>query len=293
MGGQDNSIARRPEAALEVSGAGAGDVARQVAEAQAAIQVAKMFPRDLDQAFADIKTACSRPRLAAAAHYSYPRGGQVVTGPSIRLLEVVGNAYGNMQWGVRDLGTDGNSTVVQSYAWDVQKNVRVEKTFTVPHWRDTKSGGYAITGQRDVYELISNMGARRLRACLEQAIPRDILEEASEACYATLEAGAKAGKPIGDQRRELLAAFVKYGVKKAAIEDWLGHKFDDITFRQIAELRTIYKMIRDDPDSVRSFFGAETVTDPDDDAFAKEDKPPKKKRASSKRAGPKTPTDTE
>ena len=60
-----------------------------LAEVQAAMVVAKRFPRDETAAYSAIMTACKRPSLAEQAMYSYPRGGQKVTGPSIRLAETM------------------------------------------------------------------------------------------------------------------------------------------------------------------------------------------------------------
>lgn len=62
---------------------------REMAEAIASVQMAKAFPRDIIGARDRILNACSRPRLAEAACYTYVRGGTEVTGPSIRLAEAI------------------------------------------------------------------------------------------------------------------------------------------------------------------------------------------------------------
>jgi hypothetical protein len=42
-----------------------------------------------------------------------------------------------------------------------------ERQFQVRHWRDRKQGGgYQLTDERDIYELIANFGQRRKRAVL-------------------------------------------------------------------------------------------------------------------------------
>ncbi|BBP90995.1 hypothetical protein BsIDN1_46130 [Bacillus safensis] len=50
-------------------------VSRQAQEVQAAMVIAKKFPRDVYAAFERIKKACERRLLAENAVYEYPRGG--------------------------------------------------------------------------------------------------------------------------------------------------------------------------------------------------------------------------
>jgi len=65
------------------------DQARAIAEVQAAMVVARMNPRDEMRAYQRIVMACKRKSLAEQASYAYPRGGKKITGPSIRLAEVI------------------------------------------------------------------------------------------------------------------------------------------------------------------------------------------------------------
>ena len=44
---------------------------------------------------------------------------------------------------------------------------------------------YAITDDRDIYELEANMSARRIRACILQMIPGDVTDAAVAACRKT------------------------------------------------------------------------------------------------------------
>ena len=73
---------------------------RAMQEVQAAMIVAKKFPRDQHAAFGKIMIACERSVLAEAASYSYPRGGKMITGPTIRLAEVMAQNWGNMEFGI-------------------------------------------------------------------------------------------------------------------------------------------------------------------------------------------------
>ena len=72
-------------------------------EVQAAMVVAKRFPRDVVTAERRIIDACKRPGLAQSSMYTYPRGGTQITGPSIRLAEAMAQNWGNVDFGIIEL----------------------------------------------------------------------------------------------------------------------------------------------------------------------------------------------
>ena len=61
-------------------------ISRQAQEVQAAMVIAKKFPRDEVESYNRIMQSCKRKSLAESAMYEYPRGGTKVTGPSILSL---------------------------------------------------------------------------------------------------------------------------------------------------------------------------------------------------------------
>lgn len=220
----------------------AAQESRAVAEVQAAYVIAKKFRRNHLEAYQALMEACARPSLAEQALYAYPRGGQTVTGPSIRLAEAIAQAWGNIDCGVREVSQQDGMSIAEAYAIDLQTNTRVVKTFHVPHYRDTKSGKKRLTDSRDIYEAVANQGARRLRACILGVIPGDITEAAVERCTRTLESS---DVPIADQIRKLVSAFDTLGVKVEHLEKRLGHKLDVTIPAEIVNLRSVYKSIAD------------------------------------------------
>lgn len=141
-------------------------ISRQAQEVQAAMVIAKKFPRDEYEATEKIKRTCQRSTLAEQAIYSYPRGGQNVSGPSIRLAEALAQNWGNIDYGIIELEQKDGKSEMMAYAWDLESNTRVTKIFGVEHKRDTKKGSYVLTDSRDIYEATANFGARRMRACI-------------------------------------------------------------------------------------------------------------------------------
>lgn len=232
---------------------------RELTQVQSAVAMAKRFPRDETAAFARVVAACKRRRLAEAALYAYPRGGEVVTGPSIRLAEAVAQAWGNMDFGVRELETGDGSTLVESYAWDLETNTRVSKSFRVPHVRQTRRERKVLTDPRDVYELVANSAARRLRACILGVIPGDVIDEAVAVCRQTMESDAK--ESLQDRVRKMVAAFESHGVTQSMIERRLGHPMAETDPAEFVDLTAIFKAVRDNPGSRGQFFEHGEVPD--------------------------------
>ena len=114
---------------------------RAIQQVQAAMIIAKKFPRDERASMDRILNACTRQGLADQAIYAYPRGGQTIEGPSIRLAEVIGQHWGNFEYGVVELEQNNGVSVCQSYAWDLETNTRKVINFHVEHVRYSKSGG--------------------------------------------------------------------------------------------------------------------------------------------------------
>ncbi len=244
--------------------------ARQLSEIRGKIVLAKQFPRDSQGSLQRILFECENPKLAEQAVYSYPRGDSEVTGPSIRLAEVIANNWGNLLTGVTELdnrpsigGAPGES-VVKAFAWDMETNYSDEKIFTIKHWRSTKKGGYAITDPRDIYEMVANNGARRKRACIFAVIPTYLVDAAVERCKEVLEENIAKGD-IGKAREKMLEAFLKLDdyITKDRLEEKIGKDFDKFSAKDVARLKHLYSAIKDGfVKAVVAFGGAEVSDTP-------------------------------
>lgn len=215
---------------------------REMAEALASAQMAKAFPRDVVAARDRILNTCTRPKLAEVACYTYARGGTEVTGPSIRLAEAIAQCWGNLTFGVRELEQRNGESTCEAFAWDMETNTRQTKVFQVPHIRHTKRGDTILTDPRDIYELIANQGARRLRACILGVVPGDIIDEAVAQCDVTL----KTKFDVTPERtKALLAKFSEFGVTKEQIEARIQCRLDAMKPAQLANLGKIFNSLKD------------------------------------------------
>nr|QRZ17785.1 hypothetical protein JUJ52_18915 [Virgibacillus sp. AGTR] len=189
---------------------------REMEEVKGQIFMARQFPRDVFQSEQRILDACKRPALAEVAVYRYPRGGSKVEGPSIRLAEVLAQ----------------------------NTNVRQEKVFTVKHSRKANGSVQKLTDPRDIYEMVANQGARRVRSCVLSIIPGDITEKATEECNRTLQGNNK--EPLKERLANALSTFKdKYRVTKEQIEEHMGYNISAFTERDYVDLIKIFTSLRD------------------------------------------------
>jgi len=230
---------------------------RAMSEVQASLVIAKKFPRDEKAAIDRILNACTRESLANVSVYQYSRGGTDITGPSIRLAEALAQNWGNMQFGIRELEQSNGESTVEAFAWDLETNTRQIKVFQVPHVRHTKAEAKPLTDPRDIYELVANNGARRVRACILGVIPGDVVELALNQCETTMTAQADTSP---EAQKKILDAFAKYGVTKDQIEKKIQRRMDAITAAQVVNLRKIMSSLKDGMSQAGEWFDKEPAT---------------------------------
>ncbi len=232
---------------------------REMEEVKGQIFMAKQFPRNVFDAEQRILDNCKRPALAEQAVYSYPRGGSKVEGPSIRLAEVLAQNWGNLSFGVKELEQRNGESVAMAYAWDLETNVRQEKIFTVPHSRKVGKTIKKLDDPRDIYEMVANQGARRVRACVLSIIPGDIVDKAVEECNRTLTGQNKS--PLKDRVGNALKAFKdNHRVTQQMIEARFGYNVDSFSERDYLDLIKIFNSLKDGMSKVDDWFskGQET-----------------------------------
>lgn len=231
--------------ARQTSQVGEYQESKQLSEIKGKMFLARQFPRDPEQSLQNVLMECQRPKLAEVAQYEYQKGDNVVTGPSIRLVEVLARHWGNIDSGVAEIDTHSDHTVVKAYAWDLENNVSDEKTFAVQHVRTTKRGSYKLTDERDIYEMVANKAARRKRSCLLAVMPGWYVEAALDACSETLRNSVTNGKTIEEVREAVVTAFAEFGVSPDNIAAKLSRPIDKLDPNDIVKLRHLYAAIKD------------------------------------------------
>ncbi len=257
-------------------------VAREVAQIQGQIMLAKMYPRNMKDVWNKVEGACSRKNLASHAIYRYARGGTDISGPSIRLAEALINAYGNAKSGFEVIESDSDSSRVRSYAYDMETNTLQERTFDVPHIRETKKGRTKLTDPRDIYETIANQASRRERACILALLPSDLVEFAVSSCYKTLEQTVDLNPA---KIRNMVESFAKYGVSQVMIEARIQRHVDAMTVTHFVDLLSIGEALRDGVGTIDQYFDLDAK--PLNGTAAAEPEKPQQPKASSKKTAAK------
>lgn len=224
---------------------------REMATVYSQMAMAQARPRNMADIQNRLMNICARESLAAVSTYAYAKGGTDVSGPSIRLAEAIASAYGNFKYGFEVTERSNGNSKVRAYAFDMETNTQAERIYDVPHWRDTKSGGYQITENREIYELEANMSARRMRACILEIIPKDVVDFALEQCNNTLSTKLNL---TPERISSMVTSFKEFGVTKEMIEDFIQRKVETIHKTQFIRLRNIYGSLRDGMASPEDFF---------------------------------------
>lgn len=246
---------------VAIAGAATGiEEQRAIAEIRGAMQLAKMYPRDPQEAFQRIMKTCQISAVAEDAEFAFPRGGKTVRGPSIRLAEVIAGAWGNMRFGITELVRGESESIAMTYAWDLETNTHSFRQFVVPHRRDTTEGGKDLSSDRDIYEHIANMGSRRVRACLLQVIPAYVIDAAIEKSRETVARGLSK-IPIEERAHSMVEAFKEFGVAEAQIAKWLKHPINEMIEKEFIDLRSIYKTIKDGMGRAEDYFDKSTIAE--------------------------------
>ncbi len=219
------------------------EAARAAAEIQAQVVVAMRNPRNPTLAFLEITEACKRKSLAEEAMYAYPRGGQTVTGTTIKLALTIKQAWGNIASGYKEVERGDGFSRLRAFAWDLQKNTREEREIIVKHERKAGKDIVPLTDPRDIQEFNANQASRAERVCLEKVIPGYVFEEAQYLCEKTL--AGDGSVPLIDRVRRMVAAFKELGVSQEMLELHLQHKIEATIPAEIVGLTKIHNSIRD------------------------------------------------
>ncbi len=240
------------------------EASRAIAEAQSKLYIAKTFPRDEAKAINKMEEACSRMALAEKAFYKFPRAGQTIEGPTIRFAEELARCWGNIDYGIKELSQDEGKSEMQAYAWDLETNTQSVQNFTNPHKREKTDKRTRqvvmedLTSQRDIYENNANMATRRLRARILAVLPAWFVDDAIQACKATLAGEGKA--PFKDRVKNLVSNYNRIGVDADMLKRYLKHDAMEMDTDEFIDLVGIFNSIKTGERKAKEWFDPENTT---------------------------------
>lgn len=236
---------------------------RAVAEVAAMVQVAHEYPRQRTKAITELRDLCGLYFVAERAFYEYKRAGNNITGPTIHLMVETANCWRNIAHGMSELARGADQSEYAAWAWDLERNVRLEQRWIVPHVRDTKAGQKPLTETRDVYEMGANLGSRRRREAIRRVLPGWFVDMAITLCQETLERGADSDKravPLDVRITDAVDKFDEIGVRLAQLEEKAGRPAGEWTARTLAGLHVTFVSIHRGELTVDEAFPAALVT---------------------------------
>lgn len=136
--------------------------------------------------------------------YAVPRSGKTVSGPSVRLAEIMASAYGNLHIGARIVEIGDKEVTAQGVAWDLETNLRV----TVEMKRRITNKD----GKRFNEDMIGVTCAAAcsiaLRNAIFRVVPRAYVDQVYERCRKVAIGDAQT---LVARRDEVLSRLVKFG----------------------------------------------------------------------------------
>lgn len=236
----DNLPAPASPFARPASQATAIEQASRVAEVQARVTVAQAIPRNMERAQHAMQEVCKTPALAKRAFFSYPKAGETVEGPSIKLAEELARVFGNIEYGLTELRRDddeGESEML-AFAWDLEANTRTTRTFIVKHAIDTRKGRKKLAELRDITANNNNFGGRAMRECIYKVLPSWFRDEAERLCRETLASDA-----TPENIARMVDAYSKATVTVEQLEAKVGRSRSKWTPQDYAQLTTLYQSL--------------------------------------------------
>lgn len=200
-------------------------------ELESQLDAAHKYPRRISVWRKEaISLACWNQDVAESCMYSVPRAGKAITGPSVRLAEIMASAYGNMHVGARVTDADDSHVYAQGIAWDIEKNVRI----TV----EVKRSILDKNGRRFSADMITVTGAAAcsiaLRNAVFRVIPKSYVDDVYNEAKRTAVGDAKT---LAQRREEVVVRLGKLGVPQDRIFPALGVKgIEDVGLEQLETL---------------------------------------------------------
>ncbi len=228
-----------------------GGTLAQLTNAEVDMQVAtaKRFPRSLQQFRHEVLSiATIDEETARACTYTIPRAGKHIVGPSIRFMEMVACAWGNLREEKRSLDPEEDIIRGQATVWDMERNrlVRVEVKKRIKDGRGKRYNDDMIVVTGNAAASTAHRNA--LRAVIPEGFWRKIWEQVQEV-------GAGGKKTLAEKRQLWLNQWKQRGISPERVCASLGVVGpEDIGVAELATMQGLYTAIKEGDITVEDAF---------------------------------------
>nr|WP_313665578.1 hypothetical protein [Brucella intermedia] len=241
---------------------GSGSLAIGLARAEIDQQVAtaKRYPRSIARAQRAIfELVTIDEESAKECNYALPRGGKPITGPSIRLAEIIASEYGNNRTGARVVHVDRVEKYVEAEGVYIDLESNAATTARV---RTRIVDKYGKLYSDDMIIVTGNaVCSKAKRNAILAGVPKAVWRKAYEAALATIKGDIKT---LSERREAMLKAFAAFGVKPEQIFTALDiGGIDDVGIDEIALLTGMHAALKSGEETVESMFRGQTKAEGD------------------------------
>ncbi|MDE2024875.1 MAG: hypothetical protein KGJ07_00100 [Patescibacteria group bacterium] len=198
------------------------------------VSTAKAYPRDLKRSYNNaLATIQLSKSIAESCIYSLPpRDGKPITGPSVRLAEIMLSTWTNMHFSTRVVGNNGKFISVQAIVIDRENNNICIETVDRSIMTSGKNGK---TPRTYTYDMQQTTAAAAASIALRRATLRCLGKHFADMLYE--EAKKVAVGDISVTRAKIIAQFEKNGVPKEKIFAYYNiQSIDDIDEEILADI---------------------------------------------------------
>ena len=218
-------------------------------EVDAQLTAAHKYPRSIGRFLKESMTlATMTQEIAESCIYTLPRAGKNITGPSVRLAEIMASTYGNLHIGTRVVDETDKEIVAQGVCWDLQANLRVS---VEARRRITKRNGSRFDD--DMITVTGNAAASiALRNAIFRVVPRSFVMAVYE--KARLVAVGNAST-LADKRANVFERLQKLGVSQDRVLARLEKRsMDDVGLEDLETLIGLGTAIKNGEQDIDSVF---------------------------------------
>lgn len=224
------------------------------AEIDMQIATAHKFKRSLTHIVRNITTLATMSRESAeACMYALPRGGKPITGPSIRLAEIVAMEWGNCRYGARVVHVDkqGGFIEAEGIFHDLEKNAAATKRV---RRRITDKRGKVFSD--DMIMVTGNAACSiALRNAIFTVVPEAVWGEAYKKALQTMKGDAKT---MPERIEAAMKATAAFGMTPEQVWQVLGIGGEkDCTIDHLMTLGGIVNALKEEQTTVEALL-AET-----------------------------------
>lgn len=247
------------------------------AEVKARWAIAQRNPRNWDAVRVALLRECERPGFADQARYSKPVGKDKVSGPSIRFVETALRCMTNIIASTTVVSEDARTRRLQVMVTDLEANlswprqITIEKTVERRQNKDRQVVGVRTNTYGETVFIVvatedelANKEASAISKAIRQAglriLPGDLVEEAM--AKVDVVRNSKVKTDPNAERKRLVDAFVKLGVRPEDLEEYLGHDLGRCQPDEISELRDIHAALKEGESRWADIMEAKRELDP-------------------------------